>query len=70
MAIQQLDLVEVEQVSGAGALGALLFPLGVNNPDGLFAGGGGTLGFGGAVRGLFTQLLLIGPFIIEGESLL
>ena len=37
---------------------------------GLFFGGGGTLGFGGAVRGVFTQLAILGPFIILGESML
>lgn len=72
MAIQQLEQAEVAQVSGAGALGALLYPLGINNPEGLAYGGGGTLGFGGAVRGLFTQLgfLGLGDLIIMGESML
>ena len=72
MAIEKLEQAEIEQVSGAGLLGAVLYPLGVNNPEGLAFGGGGTLGFGGAVRGLFTQLNLLGlgQLIILGESML
>ena len=72
MAIEKLEQTEIAQVSGAGALGVLLYPLGINNPEGLAYGGGGTLGFGGAVRGLFTQLNLLGlgQLIILGESML
>lgn len=70
MAIEKLEQSEIEQVSGAGLLGLLLYPLGVNNPEGLAFGGGGTLGFGGAVRGVFSQVVLLAPLLIMGESML
>lgn len=69
MAIQQLDSAEVEQVSGAGFLSPLAGLLGIG-PNGLVGGGGGTLGLGGAARGMFNGVPILGALIIMGESLL
>jgi len=70
MAIQKLQPTEIEQVSGAGLLGALLYPLGIDAQNGLVGGGGGTLGLGGLLRGLLTGVPLIGPLVISLEALL
>ena len=69
VAIQQLNPQEVDQVSGAGLLTPLAVALGIN-PTGLLAGGGGTLGLGGLFRGLFTGIPLLGPLLIQLESLI
>lgn len=70
MAIQELQSIEIEHVSGAGLLGALLYPLGIDAQNGLIGGGGGTLGLGGLLRGLLTGVPLLGPLLINLEAAL
>jgi hypothetical protein len=69
MAIQELDVQEVDTVSGAGFLAPLADLLGIG-PNGLLGGGGGTLGGGGFVRGVFSGIPILGALIIFGESAL
>lgn len=68
MAIHTLDASEVAQVSGGGALTSLFDLLGLDTTNGLFGGGGGSLGLGGLFRGLFTQVPILGPLLIQLEA--
>lgn len=68
MAITPLVPTEIEQVSGGALLTPLVPLLGIG-PNGLFGGGGGTLGLGGLFRGLFTQIPGgLGKFLIALEA--